>query len=175
MTSWKAWSRTANDAELVDLVRAFAEAATCWCFVEGPTCSEFVETGGVGDLVGSAWMVRAFSRSGEFAGRRSGFDRDQPWLLRLVWREPPPGEGWVQHEIGSGEEQVLVLYGESDGQDGFTEGRQFRDPFHYPGVRGRDGERAALVVQRHPAGEGGPIVRWVELRREPGGSSKEGT
>lgn len=173
MPGWKAYSRAATDSELAESLEAFADRASCWCFVEGPTRSEFVELASAGELVGDSWMVRAFGDNGELVARRQGFDGERPWLLRLVRREPPKGEGWICHQIEQGEQQVLVLFGESDGTGGFVQGQQFRSPFHYPEVMCSEGGRAVLVVERHPAGEGGSIVRWVALRPLADDTSEE--
>lgn len=173
MPGWTAYSRCATDAELAGSLVALVEDGGRWCFVEGPALSEFVEIAAAGELVGESWLVRAFGAGGELFARRQGFDDERPWLVRVVASEPPAGKSWASHEIGEGEEQALVLFGESDGEGGFVQGQQFRSPFRYPEVRCSAGERAELVVERHPAAEGGPIVRWVALRPLAANSSEE--
>lgn len=165
MANWTAWTRRATDAELVSFAeQLFPAAADVWCFVEGPRCSDFVGLEEVADRCGDAWSVRVFGEDREIAARRRGFEDDSPWLVRVIGRVPPPGDGWQGHPIDTGEKQVMILYGTADEEGRFIEGQQFRDAFRYPGVLARPGDRAALVVHVHPCDEGAPIVRWVALR-----------
>jgi len=167
MSTWTAWSRKASDAELSALAKErFDGGSISWCFVEGPTCSDFVGVEDVAVRCGDAWLVRVFGEEGELAARRTGFDSERPWLVRVIAREVPTGEDWQRHEIDTGTEQAMVLYGTADGRGGFVEGQQFRQPFEYPGVRVQgEGDRATLVVQVHGCAEGGSVVRWEALRR----------
>lgn len=166
MATWAAWSRKASDAELVELTRQrFTGDADPWCFIEGPTCSDFVGAEGVATRTPDAWLVRVFSENGELAARRTGFETEQPWLVRVIAAEAPAGEDWQRHELGPGREHAMVLYGTSDGSGHFVEGQQFRQPFSYPGMQAPNmGDRATLVVQVHACEAGGPVVRWAALR-----------
>lgn len=166
MSKWTAWSRRASDAELTALAKErFGGGSTSWCFVEGPTCSDFVGLEDVADRCKDAWLVRVFGEHGELAARRTGFDIERPWLVRIIGPEAPAGEGWQPHDMDEGNEQEVLLYGAADANGRFTEGQQFRQPFCYPGVPVRgEGDRATLEVQVHRCAEGGPVVRWKALR-----------
>jgi CRISPR/Cas system CSM-associated protein Csm3 (group 7 of RAMP superfamily) len=165
MAMWRAWSRRATDADLAEAVARLAGGSPQWCFVEGTTCSDFLNRDDVSPRIAEAWLVRIFGEEAELAARRTGFDSERPWLVRVISREPPAGSEWQSHELGEGEERTLVLYGTPDAHGHFVEGKQFRDPFRYPGVPATgDNGRALLVVQEHPATEGAPVVRWVALR-----------
>lgn len=166
MATWAAWSRKASDAELVELARQrLTGGAEPWCFIEGPTRSDFIGAQDVTEDVGDAWLVRVFGASGELAARRTGFDTETPWLVRIIADKAPAGEEWERHALGPGEEHAMVLYGAYDGSGSFVEGQQFRQPFHYPGVQPpKTGDRTTLVVQVHGCEVGGPVVRWAALR-----------
>lgn len=168
MPLWTAWTRRASDRELAELVGMRRVAESQWCFVEGPTCSGFVDRARLAERLTEAWLIRVFGEDGEIAARRMDFNSERPWLVRSIIREATSNEGWRAHDIGDGEEQSLVLLGSADDAGYFVEGEQFRDPFEYPGVAARKGARAALVVHTHAAGEGGPVVRWVTLRATSG-------
>ena len=165
MAAWKAWTRRATDDELRCTMAEVTAGSRRWCFVESPTCSDFLDEDDACARLGTAWLVRMFGRDGEIAARRTGFDSERPWLVRVIGRHAPDPSGWQVHELGDGKEQALVLYGVPDGSGGFVEGTQFRDPFRYPDVAAQDdGDRATLLVCLHPAGEGKPVARWVALQ-----------
>ncbi|MCB9610310.1 MAG: hypothetical protein H6716_27225 [Polyangiaceae bacterium] len=168
----KAWSSRARDADLATLLKTREKlcADRAWCFVEGPTMSDFVDLSDVAnleELIQSAWHVRAFCEATELLARRSDFDGVQPWLVRVTGRTQPSSQGqdWKPHHLGAGKEQAMVLYGVADGGGAFVEGQQFRDAFRYPHVRSdNQGARASLIVEVHACCEGPPIVRWKSLR-----------
>jgi hypothetical protein len=166
MATWTAWSRKASDADLAALAKErFGAGSSSWCFIEGPTCSDFVAVEDVSVRCGDAWLVRVFGENGELAARRTSFDSESPWLVRIIAQEAPAGDEWRRHELEAGTEQAMVLYGTVDEQGRFVEGQQFRQPFRYPGLPAQhEGDRATLVVQVHPCTAGGPVVRWVALR-----------
>jgi hypothetical protein len=173
MTNWYAWSRHANDAELAELVASRDVGSPRWCFVESPTCSDFLDATQLERHIGGAWMVRLFAKAGELAARRRDFGSEQPWLVRVISEQPPAGAVWRRHSLDGAERQSLVLYGTHDAEGRFIEGTQFRDAFDYPGVEVESGsERAVLVTCVHRAGDGGPVVRWVALRMLGKNSSK---
>ena len=175
MAMWRAWSRAATDGELGAIARELASAwddsHPKWCFVEGPTCAAFVELEPALAQVEESWLLRLFDGHSELCARRRGFDRERPWLVRVIATQAPAGGSWgsTPTDLGDGEERVLLLYGKADGEGRFVHGTQFRHPFEYPGVAAPPGGGATLVVEAHSTDGGDPVVRWVRLRAAEGG------
>jgi hypothetical protein len=183
MKSARAFSALASDEELAELLStrqtdaartAGKAAADPWCFVEGPLRSEFTDHRSVdASALGVCWFVRLFGSGGEVAARRTGFDSERCWMVRVIAEAAPRvgGVEWTVYALGDPEPGQLVLLGaRMDGA--FPHGSQFRDPFDYPGVRCAREEAAALRVETlnvegagGPNDAGGPIVRWLALDR----------
>jgi hypothetical protein len=87
--------RRASDGDLRDRIKDFlagssssaaaeAGAAVCWCFVEGPLETGFVDAGTVEACVERLWLVRLFDGGRELAARRRGFEEPEPWAVRDI-------------------------------------------------------------------------------------------
>ncbi len=169
MSPWRAFTQRASDLELLRLGQSLS-ASVAWCFVESATVSEFLELADLERHISTAWLVRAFGETCELAARRIDFTSSSPWLVRLIGQTPPLTGEWQEHSLEDGETSRMVLCGVSDARGRFIEGRQFRDPFAYPGLLSGEGQRASLTVRVHPVDRGEPVVRWLALQVEGGGN-----
>lgn len=182
MTALDAFTRNATDEELSALVGKLAARwagapsgpGRVWCFMEGATRSGFLEPMALNaDLLAKVWLVRLFGAAGELAARRTGFDAERPWLLRVIATQVE-GEGWAKHELEARAEISLALYGDGHADGTFREGMRFPDPFVYPSLDGSSSGGVSLVIEEYRLGDGTSIARWVRLEGNQPRNPKQG-
>lgn len=174
MSGMEAWTASLSDREVAEAMEHFLSEgrdAPRWCFIEGPTVSEFATAPArATTALATLWLVRMFQPTRELAARRTGFDTERPWLVRWIDEHGGPSNlntsaRWNRHALTPAGTQSVVLYGSAGSDMRFKEGTQFRDPFDYPSVDWRERDEACLVVETCQVDSGPPIVRWREIRR----------
>jgi hypothetical protein len=153
MSAVSAYTRALSDAELATLTSGLTSSAAC--FVEGPMESRFIKPSSLNaELLARLWLVRCFNATVELYARRTGFDEQKPWLVRVI-AEQSPGVGWDSHVLRIREERAFVLH---EGGD------QFGEQFLYPGVQPGEDEVVRLETVEYEADGGPSVVRWLALK-----------